>query len=173
MNSTLQKDVLTETYNDMQNLLYKITWDFCKQFHEDFDDTFSQVNLFFIYAMDRYDETKSDVSTWLSCYIPYKMLNYIKEKQKTIQAEINVEYKKEETSNLSELLDELGKDSHFVLQLYLETPTEIYQSFIRRGKKHHIQGFTRRRIQNKLRQQEWTVSRIRNAMNEIKTVFNY
>lgn len=65
------------------NLIRKIAWSFHKTTGLNWDDLFSAAVDGYFNAMDCYDAKKAGISTHLTMYLTYHMLNYIK-KQKEI-----------------------------------------------------------------------------------------
>lgn len=179
MEATLRKEILTETYEDMRILIFDIVREFQRRYDGDIDDLMAQANLLYIYAYDKYDETKAKLSTWLTCRINYGLLTYIKAEYKQTHLSINNEHTKieSETPNqfsIMELLDEMEQDALTILQLFLETPKDIIQNIIDEGKQmNHIQGYMRKRIRNRMRQMGWTIRRITESFEEIKNALQY
>lgn len=174
--AALQKDILTETYEDIKSLIFDTVWRFIGKYGGNIDDLMAEANLIFIECVDEYDETKAKFPTWLTNSINYGLLDYIKKEYKQTHISIDREDTKIEPESPSqfsmiELLDEMQQDGLIILKLFLETPTEVIQNVLDEGKRlNHIQGFMRTRLRNRLRQMGWTLQRITESFEEIKTV---
>jgi len=180
METALRKDVLEETYEDMENLILKITWNFHTRNGGDIDDLIGQANLLFIYAFDKYDENKkAELSTWLWHYINKGLKTYIRKERNHNYISIddkdrNINPQTFDSFSIIELLDELEQDTLTVIQLFLETPNEIIQSVLDNGKQmKHMRGYMRRRLRNRLKQMGWTIRRISEAFEKIKEAIQY
>lgn len=183
MNTSLRKDILTETYEDMQNLVYKTAWNFYRKYGGDIEDLIGQANLIFIHAVDHYDENKgTEFTTWLVNDINYWLRIYMRDERRQIylplssvldNEDINFDIPVQDDFSVLELLDEIEKDAHTIIQLFLDTPKDAIEEYMYRakGKKgRHFEGFMKRRLKNRLRQMGWTITRIKEAFNEIKEV---
>ncbi len=181
MEATLRKDILEETYKDMEKLILKVTWKFQTRYGGEIDDLIGQANLLFILAFDEYDESKkTQLSTWLWHYINRGLWNYIKtENHKNNHISIddedkNINPQTSDSFSILELLDELEQDTLLIIRLFLETPNELIASILNEGKQmNHIQGFMRRRLRNRLKQLGWTLKRVTEAFDKIKEAIQY
>ena len=181
METALRKNILEETYKDMEKLILKVTWKFKTRYGGEIDDLIGQANLLFIYGFDEYDETKkAKLSTWLWHYINTGLWNYIKtenHKNNHISIddeEVNINPQTSDSFSVIELLDELEQDTLLIIRLFLETPNELIASVIDDGKQmNHMRGFMRRRLRNRLKQMGWTISRIKKAFEKIKEAVQY
>lgn len=176
MNTALRKDILTETYNDMQGLIFETTWKYWRIHGGDIDDLIGQANLSFIRAVDSHDGSRSKLTTWIGVCIQQDLRNYmVNEYKQTHPISIddenfNLDIRASNNSfSVMELLDEMEKDALTILQLFLETPKEIIMDILEEGKQmNHIQGHLRGRLRNRCRQMGWTIERIKKSFNEIK-----
>ncbi len=176
----LRQDILTETYKDMQGLVFETTWKYWRVHGGDIDDLIGQANLSFIRAVDSYNENIAELTTWISVCIKQDLRNYMVKEYKQTHISINDESSNHDIrdSNNSfsviELLDEMEKDAHIILQLFLETPKDIITNVLEEGKQmNHLQGYMRKRLKNRLRQLGWTLLRIQKSFNEIKATIQY
>ena len=171
METTLRKEILSETYKDMAKLIFNIAWRFQLRHGGDIDDLISEANLLFINAFDEHDESRSQLSTWLTRYIGSGLWDYIKNERKRVHLSIEDKDSPQVFNPFSimELLDEMGKDALIIVQLFLETPTEVILKALEGGKQmKHMRGYMRRRLRNRLRQMGWTVHRITKGFDEVR-----
>lgn len=181
MNSRLRKDILTETYKDMQKLIAKAAWNFWNVYGGDIDDLMAQANLIFIEAFDDYDPSRSSkLTTWLTHKIRWGLLDYMRCRN-IYEPHIPIDDEFVETYSASndgfsvmELLDEMEQDAHIVLQLFLEIPKEVMLDVLdSKQRVDHVRACMRNRLKNRLRQMGWTVKRIKTTFEEIKEATSY
>lgn len=181
MKPTLRKDILTETYKDMQKLVAGAAWNFWYIYGGDVDDLIAQANLIFIDAFDTYDSSRSKLTTWLTFKIRKGLFEYMRNGNghRLMHARIDDEFIKKQPApngdfSVIELVDEMEQDARIVLQLFLETPREVMVNILNSNRRiDHAQAHMRKRLRNRLRQMGWTVRRIRKAFEEIKNATSY
>ncbi len=180
MNGNLRKEVLTETYEDLQKLVYKTAWEFWKSHGGDIDDLIAQANLIFIDAFDTYDsECGTELSTWVVSSVWYKLLGYVRkengDRPHTQIDKVFVETFPTANKNFSvlELIDEMTQDAHIVLRLFFETPRDVVVDLLDTKKRmFYVQRAMQKRLKNRLRQMDWSARRIKEAFGIIKRVIN-
>lgn len=187
MSKTLQKEILTETYEDMRLLIKGIVAGFWKLNGGDFEDLMSQANLIFIEAIDKYDPSEAELSTWLTIKITNELRNYVKDNSdfvrrnyeriylshKSINDENFTEPRPTLNTNFSvvEFLDKLSSDAHVVVWLFLTTPREILDTILNEKiRANRVAACIRNRLKNRLRQMGWSMSRVRLAFDELKII---
>jgi len=185
MNSRLRKDILTETYTDMRGLVSEMAWRFWKAHGGDLDDLKAQANLIFIHAVDNYDSSRAALTNWIAYRIKKDLHRYLHNgyvpEHRSIgiehDDEVNFEFESKSKENFSvmELLDEMEQDTRIVLCLFLNTPKEVILSIFddKKCRLDHTGGKMRNRLRNRLRQMGWTIRRIKEAFEEIKSVTSY
>ncbi len=176
MKTVLQKDTLTETYIDVQNLINKIVWKFCNEYGGVFEEYQAEANLSFILAYNTYNENKAQFSTWLYFYIRKRLLTYTKRLYEqwpypNTMNEYTLEYIQNEKiySSFSpmELLDEANEDVKLLINLIWEPPPEILDAKIKSGNHPcHIKIVLR----NYLFKIGWTGRRIKESFEEIERI---
>lgn len=181
MKSTFRRDILTETYRDMQMLVAGAAWDFWRTYGGDIDDLMAQANLIFVDAFDTYDPGRSKLTTWLTFKIRKGLLRYMinenRQELRRVQIDdvfIETHPASNKDFSVMEMLDEMEQDAHIVLQLFLETPRDIMVSILNGNRRtDHAQAHMRRRLKNRLRQMGWTMRRIKEAFEEIREATSY
>lgn len=134
MNTTLQKDILTETFQDYRGLVINTAKKFWNVYGGELDEWIAEANLHFIHAVEVFDETRSKLSTWISYHI-------FKELQKTFFNRKNPETSIEDFEGLDreakavipfiDTWDELNSDCKILCKCLLETPKEIFHTLKR------------------------------------------
>jgi len=176
MNATLRREILTETYEDMQKLICEAAWKFWRAYGGDIDDLIGQANLIFIKAVDSHDASQSKLTTWICFCIKNGLLDYMREQYRPAHIEINESMNsRHEQFSVIELLDEMERDAITILQLFLDTPQEILLDALSGGEKGlaSVRQCMKRRMRNRLRQMGWTIERITESFNEIRNIISY
>jgi len=181
MKETLRKDILTETYKDVQKLIYATAWNFWKIHGGDVEDLVAQANLIFIDAFDTYDSNKSKLTTWLTFKIRKGLFRYMKKEVLRRRNGIAIDDRLVESIptrkrdiSVMDFLDELNSDAIVVLQMFLETPRDILVDMLNRhGRIDGVRAHLKMRLGNRLRQMGWGTSRIKRAFEIIKSVSSY
>jgi len=179
MESTLRRTSLEETYKDVENLIYTITWKFQNKYGGIFEELRAEANLLFVIAFDSYDPKKARFSTWLFHNIWNGLLTY---KQTIHKQTPYTHYSKEESYSFQEtedkqnsfirtfeILDELREDTKTITQLILDPP----ESFTKITPKKGESGcHTRVAIRQYLSSLGWTARQIRESFAEITEVIS-
>jgi len=183
MNATpLQKDALTETYYDMQNLISTIAWKFYLRYGGDFEEWKAQANLSFVEGYNNHKRTKAKLSTWLCWGIRTNLLDYAnslyKQMPKTVpyptaQEDRNYIKEIEDKGNPSfsplELLDELQEDTKTIVLLIWNPTEELKNMKVKNGENPcHMKVALRKYLHDI----GWTGRRIKEAFIEIAEVIN-
>ena len=177
--ATLRKDALTETYEDVRGLIFETCWKFQKGHGGDIEELIAEANKLFVLAYDSYDNKKSQFTTWLVSSIKNGLKRFVQTEWRQSHPSLSrvkehnpyQEYEYTESFSVLELLDEMEKDAHIIMQLFLDTPRELFVSAVSSdGKPKHIQVCMRKRLRNRLRQMGWTIRRITKSFDEIAQV---
>lgn len=180
MKSSLREEALTETYEDLQKIVYKTAWGFWRFYGGDIDDLIAQANLIFIDAFDSYNpEHGAKLSTWVASSIWWRLLDYMRKgngnRPHTQIDKVSAETFPTTNENFSviELLDEMTQDAHIVLQLFFETPRDVVVDLLNtKERMDYVQRAMQNRLMNRLRQMNWSVRRIKEAFNIVKKAIN-
>jgi len=175
---TLQREALTETYNDTENLINKTVYQFYKRYGGDFEELQAEANLIFIQIYNSYKKHRSRFSTWL-CFCIWKGLLDCKNKlyrqtpkpiidgnEEDIQIIEMLEDRKKHTFSSLELFDGIGDDAETVIRLIWNMPHDLP---IKNGNHPcHIRASLRKY----LRDAGWTWRRIKESFDEITELIN-
>jgi len=173
MNQALQKELLAETYEDVQKSIAITVRRVMRRYEGfDFEELLAEANLHYIRAFKAYDEEQSQFNTWLTAYIYKALLGYIRDECRQIHPSLNDENVNTDSLqvlsfSVIELLDELGQDACTALHLFLDTPKEIIDIALSNGKAHRhlVAG-----LKNHLFGMGWTMHRIIKSFEEIQNV---
>jgi len=176
--ATLRKDAMTETYEDVRDLIFETCWKFQKGHGGDIEELIAEANKLFVLAYNSYNSEKSQFTTWVVTSIKNGLKRFVQTEWRQSHASLArikehnpSKYERTEPFSVLDLLDEMEKDAHIILQLFLDTPREVFEDAVCSGKKpKHIQVCIRRRLGNRLRQMGWTIRRITESFDEIAKV---
>ena len=176
MEATLRQDVLTETYNDVENLINEIVWRFCERYGGEFKDYRAEANLLFILAYDCFDETKGALSTHLYFRIWKGLLSFIRLKIKQrpspkVDSDVLLQFEDWSWNPFSvvDLIDEANEDVRTLINLIWEPNEEIINTKMKTGQNPcHFRAV----LKNYLRNIGWTQKRVRESFVEITKLIN-
>ena len=178
MKSTaLKKEALTQTYFDVENLIYNIVWKFKNCYGGDFEELVAEANLLYIYAYNSHNKKTSKFSTWVYFCIwkgLIDFINFLKEKNKYGRVFLLEELECFQENFISssetfvELIDEVGEDSKTIINLIMNLPKDLQNNILQRGgHPHNVRIPIRNYLSSKL---GWTGKRIKESFDEIKKV---
>jgi hypothetical protein len=174
MNVDLRKEILAETYQDVESVVYWGAWNFWRTYGGDLDDLIGQAHLIFIDAFDKYDESQgTELTTWLAFKIKTGLLNYQRLSYEPTHDTIDIVFTEtypapDKSFSVTEFFDEMGSDACVVLQLFFSTPRDVLVAIRNRHTRTTlVSGDLKRRLRNRLRQMGWTARRTRAAFEEI------
>lgn len=178
MQIALRKDALTETFLDIENLIYKVVWDFKDHYGGDFEQLLAEANLLFVLAYDTHNEAKAGFTTWLHFCIRKGLLSFkrrIRQENKYTKffplEETNPTHEKfYQPLCFFELFDEFGADSKQIIELILNPPTELVGLVFEEGK-YNPHTF-KAELRTYLSSLGWTGRRIKESFNEIREVIS-
>lgn len=168
MNAALHKDILEETYTDVQQLIFKMVHKFIRQSGGDFEEYLSEANLAFVQAMKKYDKTKGQISTWIGFQVWHTLLEKKRNQSKDrhLFTETIPERKVESRQHaVTSLLSDLSQDARFVASLVLDIPEEIVSPTIKNGSRP---ANLRKSLHNYLLDMGWTYSKIQECFEEVR-----
>jgi len=177
--ATLRKNAMTETYEDVRDLIFETCWKFQKGHGGDIEELIAEANKLFVLAYNSYNSEKSQFTTWVVTSIKNGLKTFIRAEWRQSHPSLSrikehnpyQEYEYTESFSVLELLDEMEKDAYIILQLFLDTPRDVFENAVCSGKKSkHIQVCMRRRLRNRLQQMGWTIRRITESFDEIAQV---
>lgn len=178
-NTLLRKEAITETYNDMQNLVNKVAWLFYERYGGDFEEWRAEANLIFISTYHTYRKNKGMFSTWLYFCIWKKLLTYLNSLHRQIPIASTssenedvlktLEDKTKHSFSPLELLDGIKSDTKILIYLIWQPPEELKKINIKKGSHScHMKVVLR----NYLSKLGWTGKRIKESFEEITELIN-
>ena len=173
----LQKDILSETFENMRGLINEATYQFYTEYGGNFKELQAEAHLLFILAYNSHKKSKAKLSTWICFRIKKGLLDYIRNKYKEVPSNV-IENKEEELLRYSrtkknpvfstmEFLDNLKDDAQVVVNLVWNPPEDIYYA---NSKKGNHPCHTKLLLKNYLLKLGWTGKRIKESFSEISEV---
>lgn len=156
---------MTETYRDMESLIYHLANPFCRD-HRSIpqDEALSVLRITFTEAYRSYDPKKgASFSTWFQWLGTKRLLNLLKKKIETVPIEVDVVDPC--SSCFLDFIDELSEDAQIVVGLVLETPKELLR-LIR--DEWHPKRKTRDNLRRYLVGLGWSIDRVKESFGEIR-----
>jgi len=171
--SLIMKDALTETYQDIQNLIYDTVWKFKRANGGDFDDMISTANVIYMEAFFSYDASRASFSTWLHTKVWKGLLEYQRQTLMRSWQQTGIDLKDMPTPSVipfCELLSELSRDARTIVELILELPDNVEQEALSKGTHPcHIRAALRLYLQTFL---GWSEAHVVQTFQEIAEVIN-
>lgn len=168
---TLMQTPCEETYEDVQNLLYKISHRFKAKYGGEFEDLFSQANEHYLAAYNSYDSNRTKFSTWLWFTVWHAMLETMRNaarKHGQCPRDYSIELTTvslREQFDLQTFIRDVSEDAATVVKLLFECPHEISEAFA--PSKVRISSI-RTNLVNRLLSMGWAGKRIACVFQEIK-----
>lgn len=171
---------VTETYNDVENLIFWICNKFTKQFGADFEECVSIGNLVFmdVYKME-IKESVGTFQTLLTRSIWNRLLSEADYQKRRKMVSLDVEDKVGNTAasaipdhvhsdfDMQACLAEMSSDAAYVFKLVTEAPAEIAAAVEAKGGHAHN---WRAAVKSHLAKIGWSISKIQQSFEEISTI---
>ena len=146
------------------NLIHKIAWSFHKSTGMDVDDLIQEASLIYLEAIKTYDPSKGKLSTYIWKVTKNHLQSFVTYQNKWNDKTISIEEVDiDKPVSRYSLFDSLTREAKDIVDVVLSAPAE-FDSL--------IPAKARKRVMNKLRGKQWTVKKIAQGMEELKTVFN-
>lgn len=176
MKAALRKDALSETYTDIEKLIYDIVWKFKDRYGGDIGELVAEANLIYVLAFDSYNETKGALSTWMHFCIRKGLLDFLKSTRQQnryglkfypLSEAKGVSIQKFRPLHLLEMLEEVGEDAKVVIRLVFYPPEGITKEDLEGG---FSACRCRRYLRQYLHDLGWTGRRIKESFQEIRRI---
>ena len=153
------------TYEDVERLLDRLTWDVCPS-PDQWEDYRSVENVAYCEAYNNFQPGKCQFSTWVYIWVKGKLRHYRTSEQTKARRfvptdPVDLRDAPDRTHRLADLLHSVSEDARVVIQVLLETPGDLAR-MTRRPKR------TKRELWGRLRGMGWTMGRVVESMDEIK-----
>lgn len=171
MNAAIRKDAITETYIDVEKLIYDTAHKFRKRYGGDLEEIISQANYLFVMSYyHNYKQINISFTSRVRHYIWHGLLSDLrKEHLSKRYREQDIIFHTGPKLGFVELLDEVGNDAKNVINLILDTPEELLTIIT---DKRCSPKQSRTVIKEHLKKIGWSLDRIRNSFNEITRAVN-
>jgi hypothetical protein len=162
-------DPVTETYNECVDLIRSTVWSFMRYYpwHKDFEELFSQANLYFMQAYITHKNDKgSEFTSWLTNKIWRKLQDKDKNQMRIYKQSLRRPWlpcRELPSEQMIDMLDELKTEGRNLLALYRETYGEFEELF-----KSKSQPRKHKALYKHLKEQGWTRQEIQRAFMNVK-----
>jgi len=156
-------NAVSETYKDVEKLVYKAAWDFKRRHGGEIDDLISRANEIYLDVFRSHDAGKSPFTRWLRYKILCGLMDDLRRvlyRQATIAQELRPDMTDLPQRTLGSILrgDQVSGDIHDILHLIGESPSEL-RSLMRIHKRNGLWDY--------LRGFGWPARRIQESFEEI------
>lgn len=176
------QDPRTETYQDVQRLIWKTVYEFQRRYGGEFDELMSTANLAFAISYNKHDPAKSSFVTWVRNYVWYTLMNDrrpdiihpvallgendVDVKQTPVEIDpFEISLIDPSEAAISDLFDMVGEDAAEVLGLVLNTPDDLHFRIMQKG---GTPGNWRSTVREHLLKLGWGAERVRESFREIQ-----
>lgn len=177
----LRQHYFTETYTDVEKLVYSTVHEFIGRYGGEFEELVSEANLAFVIAYHRYTDGTSKFSYWVRYIIWKLLLEQQRNKLRRSPPQPNVSLHGDDGEIvfdrgdhpqfcLMEFLDELTEDAKIVTLLAVDTPLGLTKQMVEKGGS----GMQRRAVlRDYLEGLGWTAERIKESFTEIGALLKH
>ena len=177
MDSTLKKLAITETYEEVKDLIFQHCWAFHKKTGIEFDELNSQANLIFMQLLESYQEDIAKLTTYLSFVLPRRLYDYYNDY--LIRNSLFIPYIPDDHRLImfhpqefpvNEFLEDLSYDCQIIFHLIMKTPKEVQDMAF--NKKQGQMLFKEYLASILETQFNWTPYKIKNQFKIMKDIVN-
>jgi hypothetical protein len=176
--TSLEKDILSESFVDMQKMIFKIVWGHYRAYGGDLDSLMSEGQLGFLQAHAEHDEKKGALSTYVHQIVNYRLMDFERQRLQeqnrccvvslespgTCEEAYQIAMPEKEP-NLASLLLQVGEDCKNIVHLILHPPHDFCEEMNEYEKpvdwKNCLQEYLHFRM-------KWSLRRISTAFDELK-----
>ena len=166
---TMTRDPRTETYRDVEKLIYRTCYDFARRYGGDIDELVSTGNEAYACAYNSYDPSRNALfSTWVRTQVWYALMNERKARYRIRERcagdDTETWARNESEFDMDEFAIGLSPDSQHILGL-LQTPPAALADVATAKGDHGINW--RSTLKSYLRAAGWTHARVAESFAEI------
>lgn len=171
---SLSNDAMTETYKDVEMMIYKIVHRFSACYRMPFEDLLSEAHLTFVRAYQKYDparfEKKAKFSSYLYFALSCDLRTFMKKQRKHLNLlEVKEEMVGSECHRAFRVImeSELSEDARQVVGMVLDTPSELVALF-KWNRVKTPAGTLHSLREHLLHDVGWTARRVTRTFDEIR-----
>ncbi len=166
--SALAVDARTETYIDLEGMIYAAVYRFTRRYRVEFDEALAIANLAFCQSFEGYDRKRASFRTRVYQKIWSTLLEWHRTmmRRHILGKVVDVDLERIHTpdDNIWDLVEELSSDAQSVARAVLDSPREIVHDIL-------VNGDSPRAVRNALRDFfedcGWSTSRLAAASEEL------
>ena len=176
MTAILATQAASETYTDVEKLIYHICNKFAAKHGGDIDDLISLANQVWCDCYAGWKSGSAPFSSYLSTCIWRRLLGAKRRAMRLptvsttgADGEMILESRKSSNFQMSEFVSELSQDGRTIISLIFETPAELATEIAQKG--GHTRNI-RKAVKDYLKTIGWTCGRIAESFEEIGAVLS-
>lgn len=164
---------ITETFDDVQNLMFQYAHKFHKQYGGDWDEWVSEGQEIFMKAYTRYEPTKGSFVTWFAFFLQKLFMEKVRRqtmrnvRHRKVDMDLYLYVKPRKAFDLEELGRDLSDDARMVVQLMLETPNDLKLCFAEQKKNIRFRDRILNGLIQFLSDIGWQQDRVFDAFDEV------
>lgn len=172
MSSSLRTIAATETYQDVQRLLYKLAHKAARRYQLPFEDMLSEAHRCFMLAFGKYDGSRGASFVTYVYFVVHHQLATSAQKESPHRNHLEVKEEicgtvDPEGSFVGDLIASLDSDARMVVELLLRPPEELSRSHgdVGVSRPHHLLSSLRAWLQS---HEGWSKERTDVAVDEVR-----
>ncbi len=168
--NTLRQEVLTETYIDLQKMVYMVTNKIALRYGVPFEDLIGVSHQIFVKECDRYDSKHgASISSWIYSKVNWGLLSFMRKEYRHLHLG-NLDDAPEQTcppnTFLAEIKSELSEDANSIVALVLDTHNDF--ALLCKWRKTRTRRAALNALVEHLEDVGWTEEKIELHFNEIR-----
>ncbi len=165
---------ITDTYKDIERMIYQICHKFCSQYNESLEDLVGEANLAFSRSYKKYDSSRGQFTTFIHWCIVNHLIQYTNRNKKRAKVWMQgldddvhpiFKFATANDLDLKDFTDEMSADAKEVINLVFEGPQEIGYLIFRIGESKMN---WRKALRTYLKNSGWSYRRVLKAFKEIR-----
>lgn len=162
---------ITETYYDVENLIFDTIRKFQQRYGGDFEDYASLANEIFLRAYRTYQPGKGKFTSWLVYLVRIQMLEMVRRgamrNARLPRVYPEMEKMTKESFSLRDFTFELSDDAQTIIHMIFEMPNDVKLAVMERGGPDEPRNI-RSGVREVLSDLGWAGDRIKESFNEIR-----
>lgn len=167
VNSRYKKTI---TFKQYKKALFSCVHNHIEKYGGDFNEVYADACVHFVECLDKWDEKRSSIHTWIRYYVSQELHNswVLDRKKKSYHSKYLGSLTGTSGFDLREFLHDLSEDARTVVMLVVEPPADITLA-IQTARGEGFPSEYRRAIPEYLREIGWVTSRIYSVFDEIRS----
>jgi len=169
MLTTLQKDGLTEGWQDVEKMVYDYIHKHLSNHEGNFDDCLEACQIKFFYCWESYEPEQGLFSSWLRKHLYYALMQIHRDNKRNSKQELkhvaHLEGVTRSTFDLRRFASELSRDAKQILQIVCDCPSDVSRVIELNGV---ASSATKVLLKDYLEGYGWSSLRVNSSFSEIQ-----